>query len=353
MERLNRSPLSTAKLAGAFLVVAGFLVVLQLAALNFLQVLYVLAREGRAPGAMASGIFILKHAWPVSAAALASAALLAPLLRLFRGNHREKALSWAYSIWMTLLGTVSTALFFAALVGSPLDAPTLWGRETWKPVTCALMNPVVFFSLLVFVAAGVIAFQAVWFQTVSAFCRVFFHIKLPGLAELTTAKEYLSGDDFLDQLKGMVSLAAREKRALGVMGIRFTNELDLIQQHGRVVYDQAMESLFMATRQIARRGEFQLLYRSNLVLSVLFADEAEATMGAARFHSTLNRLLQEKHPTWNLAVAVGVGGVRFQGALSGEAALTRMVEHLFWAASDQATRGAETGKVPVVYTPAS
>lgn len=353
MERLNRSPVKTLHLTGAFLVVGGFLVLLQLAAFNFFLVLYLLAREGQAPGAMGSALFILKHAWPVSLAALLSAAILAPLLRTVRDSRMEKWMGWAYTGWMTLLGTLSTALFFTALVGSPMDTTDLWSATTGARMVSLLSNPVVLSSLLVFLAAGWISFHGIWVHTVGAFCHIFFHVAPLPAPEVKTGKESLSGDEFLDQLKGLVSLAARERRALGIMGLRFANELDLIRDHGRDIYGQAMESLFLATKQIARRGEFQLLYRSNLVISVLFADEPEATQGAGRFQNTLNRILREKHPTWNLTVAVGVGGVRFNGPLNGEGDLHRMVEHLFWAATDQATRAAETGSVTVSYNPAS
>jgi len=348
MRRLIHAPLSLGKLLTALLVVAFFIVLLQLAVFNFLQSLFWIVRERRDPDMLASGLFILRHAWPLSAVVVLLSAALALILRAPLGDGVRQAAIWGFYAAMSLVGVAASILFFTALLGNDNHAATLWNPSTFDQWSLLVRTPWVLFGLVVFLAAGVIVLRAFWEWAVPAFLETFYHVRLAE-APAKGSKNAVSGDDFLEQYKNLIAQAARDHRPLGLMGIRIANDLELIQKHGKENYGRVMEELQRFARQIARRGEFQLLYRGHVVLSVLLADEHEATLGARRFDQTLGPMLAQRFPDFGLHLAVGVSGYRFAAPVRDEAELARLAETLFWDATDQASRAVESAAIPVVY----
>lgn len=348
MRRLIHAPLSLGQLLTAFLVVAFFLVLLQLAAFNFLQNLFYIVRDERAPDMIESGLFVLRHAWPLSVMVVLLSTALALLVRAPLGEGVRQAAIWAFYAIMSVLGVFASILFFAAILVSDHHAATLWNPSTFDRWVLLFKTPQVLFGLVVFLFAGLIVLRAFWEWAVPAFLETFYHLRLVETAP-APAKKALSGDDFLEQYKNLIAQAARDHRPLGLMGIRIANDLELIQKHGKDNYGRVMEELQRFARQIARRGEFQLLYRGHVVLSVLLADEHEATLGARRFDQTLGPMLQQRFPDFGLRLAVGVSGYHFSAPVKDEPELARLAETLFWDATDQATRAVETAGIPVTY----
>ncbi len=204
------------------------------------------------------------------------------------------------------------------------------------------------FAVLWMLGTGIT--RLLWEWLAGVFLMVVFQVRRSDLNadfKRKVVEQGKSGSDFIDDFKTLIAYAHRQKNSLGLMGIKIKNEIDIIQKRGSKTYQMLLAGLFDASQKISRRGEQQLLYQSNIVLSVLFAGEKEAILAATRFEETLAALMREKFPDIPLTLAVGVIGKHFDTEVVLD--ISKTCEELFWGAGDMAAKAQDSGKIEISY----
>lgn len=340
----------------SFLFTGLFFLLVHLASLHFIFSLEQILSPGAGGilGALESALRIGGSRLDLCAFVLFLSAIFGLSVRLVRQSFLRVILIHIFYAVIALLFTFSYVQFILLFLHTNTGTLPRWpglssftsyffAKPLWK-------SPDFLISFFVLWALGAGVVRLLWEWLTSIFLMIVFQIprtQLRGDFKRQVAEKAKTGENFIEDFKTFIAYAHRQNGNMGLMGIKIKNEIEVIQTRGAATYHNLLAALFDLSKKISRRGEHQLLYQSNIVLSVLFAGEKEAILAASRFEETLSALMKEKFPTIPFSLAVGVIGKNFKSDAPLD--LDKACEELFWGAGDQAAKAQDSGKVEILY----
>ena len=315
-----------------------------LGGLNFLLNIVIFVRGDGATSGLASAGWILDRFLPPALALFAMSAAM-PWLLHFPTQGKSRWLRGAFYLANALV-VMFTVLSIAGLMAARGVSPAGFSGAIYD---VKLFMPLLgqfdmLLSLLLLVGLVTLGVRAVYKQSYPVLLRGFGY----GPARPAAQDPYgRSGGMFLDRFRGAMNQARRFSSSIALMGIRYADEIQLIEKYGRAGYEKAMVALLEETERVARRGEDRIQYRAQVVLSVLFADPEQARKAADRFTAHLTTALAARLPNWPTRVALGIAGMKvpsggFQGMEDRE-----LCEKLFWQTLDASREAQASGQVVI------
>lgn len=339
----------------SFLFTGLFFLLVHLASLHFIFSLeQILAPGSSLLGAVESALRIGQSRLDLSAFILFLSGVFGLSVSLIRQGFLRVVLIHIFYAMVALLFTFSYAEFILLFLHTDTGTLHRWpglssftsyffAKPLWK-------SPDFLVSFFVLWALGAGVIRLLWEWLTSIFLMIVFQIpksQLAGDFKQQVSEKAKTGENFIEDFKTFITYAHRQRGSMGLMGIKIKNEIEIIGSRGAATYHSLLAALFELSKKISRRGEHQLLYQSNIVLSVLFAGEKEAILAASRFEETLSALMKEKFPSLPFSLAVGVIGRNFHPDAPLD--LNKTCEELFWGAGDQAAKAQDSGKIEILY----
>ncbi|MBI4976335.1 MAG: hypothetical protein HZC28_02575 [Spirochaetes bacterium] len=126
---------------------------------------------------------------------------------------------------------------------------------------------------------------------------------------------------FFSEVEETIAVSRRYMRPFGLMGIKISNQLELIKRYSSDGYDFIEKQLIDLIKKNARAGENQCLVQKGSILSIVLAGSANAYGALARYEDLVKKhtFLYRSEPV-NVRIAFGIAGVDFSTSAHGEAA---------------------------------
>jgi hypothetical protein len=266
-------------------------------------------------------------------------------------------------IFLALSGLIFLYYFFSIPINAPVlkehlveafqsfSKSQLLGIWT-KPISVA--NLVIVFLFLYF------GFSRIWDWLISNISQKVFGLgpSLTGkiIEGSKLSREYIAGsksaaleNDFVFFMKKLIGATQRTKGCLGFLGIRLKDELGFIEKYGAHKFQLIIKDIALLAENISRRGEDQMVYESNIVTSVLLANESGCKLAANRFKSTIEKELKGMHPEYVIDFAVAVFGIDFSDDTYARKDVQAVFDELMWGIVDASALAQTTGKVEVTF----
>ncbi|HBE02181.1 MAG: hypothetical protein A2096_12895 [Spirochaetes bacterium GWF1_41_5] len=328
----------------------------------FLDVEFLLLHINKAPGielVNTSRFLLANMYWMFAVNALLSLPLMFILVRFYEDcaeKEKKPLFSFDYLIFLLLAALYCYCILampyvykiflnkqFAGLI---IFNETVFSRVISNVIAGNAAGKIIFF---VFIIA--FAFRSVWILFYDLFLLVFFQTRLSRIYELRRFIPAVSRSEiFINTFQTQIANMKRFRQAIGLLGFKAANEIELLDQIGYQGFKKVISRLAFLVESSARKGENQLLHHSNVILSVLIANEEQAKLAAERFFA----VLQKAEIIYNgkkieIKLACGAAGYDFSTATWLKTPVETLFNDIMWKVMDQTGISGESGKIEILY----
>jgi hypothetical protein len=220
------------------------------------------------------------------------------------------------------------------------------GRRKFKRILLAILTALVIYAVFLFYGIRAQTFRggftAVLFAAAGmliafalqiAVRRIFFTVYafIIGLFMVENRDVYLADTDaqpgeelpdyerFLLELDKTIAVNRRYRRAFGILGIRISNRLALMERFSADGYDLIEKQLIALVRRHARLGENQCLVQKGGIFSIVYANADGAYGALGRFEKLIKaHRFAYRRLAADVTLSYGVAGIDFGSAVHNE-----------------------------------